>query len=380
LRIRLVQVLREKARHRGGHSSTERCGLLGRYCRGAYCALRILAQSGSDWYTRAVPAHPIPCEAAVYVAGHRGLVGSALVRRLRAAGFTNILGATRDQLDLRDQAAVNYWFKANKPEYVFLVAGTVGGILANSTRPAEFIYDNLMIHATIVQASRLNGVVRLLYLGSSCIYPRDCDQPIREEALLTGPLEPTNAPYALAKISGICLCRAYRRQYGCDFISAMPTNLYGPGDNFDLTSSHVVPALMRKFHEAKLSGAKEAIVWGTGTPRREFLHVDDLADACLFLMEHYDGDDHINVGTGEDLSIRELAEHVREIVAADVDIAFDSSKPDGAPRKLLDVGRLHRLGWRHQIELSEGLRSTYEWFCGQAAEVAFASRAVGRST
>ena len=290
------------------------------------------------------------------------------MRRLRAAGFTNILSATRDQLDLRDQAAVNDWFKANKPEYVFLVAGTVGGILANSTRPAEFIYDNLMIHATIVQASRLNGVARLLYLGSSCIYPRDCEQPIREEYLLTGPLEPTNAPYALAKISGICLCQAYRRQYGCDFISAMPTNLYGPGDNFDLTSSHVVPALMRKFHEAKTSGAKAATVWGTGRPRREFLHVDDLADACLFVMEHYDGDDHINVGTGEDLPIRELAERIRDIVAPDVDITFDSSKPDGTPRKLLDVSRLHRLGWRHQIALSDGLKSTYEWFCARMPE------------
>jgi GDP-L-fucose synthase len=307
------------------------------------------------------------------------LVGSALVRRLRRAGFTNILGATREQLDLRDQAAVNYWFKANRPEYVFLVAGTVGGILANSTRPAEFIYDNLMIHATIVQASRANGVTRLLYLGSSCIYPRECQQPIREEYLLSGPLEPTNEPYALAKISGICLCQAYRRQYGCDFISAMPTNLYGPGDNFDLASSHVVPALMRKFHEAKVAGAKQVTVWGTGTPRREFLHVDDLADACLFVMEHYDGNGHINIGTGEDLSISELAEHIRDIVTADVDIAFDSSKPDGTPRKLLDVGRLHRLGWRHQIELRDGLRSTYEWFCAEIPEVALDSPAVGRS-
>jgi GDP-L-fucose synthase len=315
-----------------------------------------------------VPAHSLPRGSAVYVAGHRGLVGSALVRRLEAGGFTNILRATRDQLDLRDQAAVNYWFKANRPEYVFLVAGTVGGILANSTMPAEFIYDNLMIHATIVEASRANGVVRLLYLGSSCIYPRDCSQPIREEYLLTGPLEPTNAPYALAKISGICLCQSYRRQYGCDFVSAMPTNLYGPGDNFDLASSHVVPALMRKFHEAKLSGAREAIVWGTGKPRREFLHVDDLADACLFVMEHYDGDDHINIGTGEDLSIRALAEQIRDIVASGLGVAFDSTKPDGTPRKLLDVSRLHRLGWHHQIELSEGLSSTYEWFCSRMPE------------
>ena len=287
------------------------------------------------------------------------------MRRLSAAGFTNLLGATRDQLDLRDQAAVNYWFKANRPEYVFLVAGTVGGILANSTRPAEFIYDNLMIHATIIQASHAMAAARLLYLGSSCIYPRDCPQPIREDYLLSGPLEPTNEPYAIAKISGIRLCQAYRRQYGCDFISAMPTNLYGPGDNFDLTSSHVVPALMRKFHDAKESGASTAVVWGSGTPRREFLHVDDLADACLFLMERYDSDEHINVGTGEDQSIGELAAQIRDIVAPEVDILFDASKPDGTPRKLLDVGRLHALGWRHRTTLDAGLRSTYAWFCNQ---------------
>jgi GDP-L-fucose synthase len=315
-----------------------------------------------------VAAHAIPRDAAIYVAGHLGLVGSALTRRLKRAGFTNVLGATRNQLDLRDQAAVNYWFKANRPDYVFLVAGTVGGIMANSTRPAEFIYDNLMIHATIVHASHVHDVKRLLYLGSSCIYPRECTQPITEESLLTGPLEPTNEPYAVAKISGIRLCQAYRRQYGCDFISAMPTNLYGPGDNFDLTSSHVVPALMRKFHEAKISGAKSATVWGTGKALREFLHVDDLADACLFLMEHYDGDAHINVGTGEDLSIRELAERVRDLVAPDVSITFDASKPDGTPRKLLDVSRLHQLGWRHRIDLDEGLRTTYEWFCEQPEE------------
>jgi GDP-L-fucose synthase len=307
-------------------------------------------------------AHRIPRDARVFVAGHRGLVGSALTRRLRSEGFTELLVATRDELDLRDQAAVNDWFRANRPEYVFLVAGTVGGILANSTRPAEFIYDNLMIHATVVHASYVSGVTRLLYLGSSCIYPRDAAQPIDEAALLTGPLEPTNEPYAIAKISGIRLCQAYRRQYGCDFISAMPTNLYGPGDNFDLTSSHVVPALMRKFHEAKQSGVRTATVWGSGAPRREFLHVDDLADACLFLMERYDDDGHINVGTGEDLSIRELAARLRDLVAPDVQIVFDSSKPDGMPRKLLNVDRLHALGWRHRIPLEPGLRSTYEWF------------------
>jgi GDP-L-fucose synthase len=321
-----------------------------------------------------VAAHEIPRDARVYIAGHRGLVGSAITRRLTAAGFTDVVGATRQQLDLRDQAAVNYWFKANRPEYVFLVAGTVGGILANSTRPAEFIYDNLMIHATIVEASRVNGVKRLLYLGSSCIYPRDCAQPIREEALLGGRLEPSNEPYAIAKISGIRLCQAYRRQYGCDFISAMPTNLFGPGDNFDLNSSHVVPALMRKFHEAKIARAGAAVVWGTGTPRREFLHVDDLADACLFLMERYDGDEHINVGTGEDLSIRELAERIRDIAAPGLEITFDASKPDGTPRKQLDVSRIHDLGWRHRIPLSQGLRSTYEWFCGMADGAALVSR------
>jgi len=307
-------------------------------------------------------AGPVSKDASIYVAGLRGLVGSAIVRRLKAAGFTNILGVTRQQLDLRDQAAVNDWFQLNQPEYVFLVAGTVGGILANSTRPAEFIYDNLMIHATVVEASRRSGVKRLLYLGSSCIYPRDCPQPIREEYLLGGRLEATNEPYAIAKISGIRLCQAYRHQYGCDFISAMPTNLYGPGDNFDLTSSHVLPAIMRKFHEAKIAGAESATIWGTGTPKREFLHVDDLADACLFLMEHYDADEHINVGTGQDLSIRELAETIRDVVAPGVAITYDSSKPDGTPRKLLDVQRLHDLGWRHRIELGAGIASTYDWF------------------
>jgi GDP-L-fucose synthase len=304
----------------------------------------------------------IPPSARIYVAGHRGLVGSSILRRLRAEGFDNVLTATRGELDLRDQAAVNDWFRRHRPEFVFLVAGTVGGILANSTRPAEFIYDNLMIHATVVHAAHLHGVRRLLYLGSSCIYPRDCPQPIREEYLLTGLLEPTNEPYAVAKISGIKLCQAYRRQYGSDFISAMPTNLYGPHDNFDLQSSHVLPALLRKFHDARAAGLDEVSVWGTGAPRREFLHVDDLADACLFLMRHYDDDGHINVGTGEDLSIRELAETLREVVAPGARLVFDPSKPDGTPRKLLDVSRLHALGWRHRIDLPAGIRSTYEWF------------------
>ena len=280
----------------------------------------------------------------VFVPGHRGLVGSAVLRRLASEGFTRVLTASRDQLDLRDQAAVNYWFKANRPECVVLVAGTVGGILANSTRPAEFIYDNLMIHATVVHAAHLYAVRKLLYLGSSCIYPRDCAQPMKEEALLSGALEGTNEAYAVAKIAGIKLCQAYRRQYGCDFISAMPTNLYGPCDNFDLTSSHVLPALIRKFHDARLLGRREVVVWGSGTPRREFLHVDDLADACVFLLRHYDGADHINVGTGEDLTIHALAEAVRKVVYPGARIVFDRGKPDGTPRKLLDVGRLHALG------------------------------------
>jgi GDP-L-fucose synthase len=301
-------------------------------------------------------------DARVFVAGHRGLVGSAVVRRLEQEGFTRILTATREQLDLRDQAAVNYWFRANRPEYVFLVAGTVGGILANSTRPAEFIYDNMMIHATVVHAAHLFPVKRLLYLGSSCIYPRDCPQPMREEQLLSGALEPTNEPYAIAKIAGIKLCQAYRKQYGCDFISAMPTNLYGPNDNFDLASSHVLPALIRKFHDAKVEGRTEVPIWGTGSPRREFLHVDDLADACLFLMRRYDAGEHVNVGTGEDLTIRELAEMVRDIVHSGATLAFDASKPDGTPKKLLDVSRLHALGWRHRIGLREGIESSYRWF------------------
>jgi GDP-L-fucose synthase len=301
-------------------------------------------------------------DARIFVAGHRGLVGSALLRRLEAGGFTRVLTATREQLDLRDQAAVNYWFKANRPEYIFLVAGTVGGIMANSTRPAEFIYDNMMIHATVVHSSHLFGATKLLYLGSSCIYPRECPQPMNEDLLLTGALEPTNEPYAIAKIAGIKLCQAYRRQYNDDFISAMPTNLYGPNDNFDLTSAHVLPALIRKFDDAKNEGRDEVVIWGTGSPRREFLHVDDLADACLFLMEHYDGLEHVNVGTGEDLSIRELAETVRDIVHPSAQLVFDTSKPDGTPQKLLDVSRLHGLGWRHKIPLLEGIRSSYAWY------------------
>ena len=308
-------------------------------------------------------------DARIFVAGHRGLVGSALVRRLNRGGFTNLLTATREQLDLRDQAAVNYWFRANRPEYVFHAAGTVGGILANSTRPAEFIYDNMMMHATVVHAAHLHTVAKLLYLGSSCIYPRLAPQPIPETALLTGRLEPTNEAYAIAKIAGIKLCQTYRQQYGCNFISAMPTNLYGEHDNFDLASSHVLPALMRKFHDAKIAGLRDVVIWGSGAPRREFLHVDDLADACVFLMERYDDDVHVNVGTGQDLTVAELAHLVRSIVYPDATLTFDASKPDGIPRKQLDVSKLHALGWRHAIDLPNGIAATYRWFVENQAAV-----------
>jgi GDP-L-fucose synthase len=303
--------------------------------------------------------HP---ESRVFVAGHRGLVGSALLRRLERDGRGHLLLATRDQLDLRDQAAVNYWFKANRPEYVFLVAGTVGGIMANSTRPAEFIYDNMLIHATVVHAAHLFGVKKLLYLGSSCIYPRMAPQPMKEDALLAGALEPTNESYAIAKIAGIKLCEAYRKQYGSNFISAMPTNLYGPNDNFALTSSHVLPAMIRRFHDAKRSGAREVTIWGTGSPRREFLHVDDLADACVFLMRRYEETTHINIGTGEDVTIAELADMIRAVVYPQAKIVYDTSKPDGTPRKLLDVSKLRALGWQHRTPLADGIASTYEWF------------------
>ena len=305
--------------------------------------------------------------ARIFVAGHRGLVGSAIVRRLAQLGYTNVLTATRDQLDLRDQAAVNYWFRANRPEFVYLVAGTVGGILANSTRPAEFIYDNMMIHATVVHSSHVFGAKKLLYLGSSCIYPRHAAQPMKEEELLNGPLEPTNEAYAIAKIAGIKLCESYRKQYGCDFISAMPTNLYGPNDNFDLSSSHVLPAMIRKFHDAREEGRGEVALWGTGAPRREFLHVDDLADACVFLMQRYDEAAHINVGTGVDVSIRQLAEMIGRVVHPTATITWDTTKPDGAPRKLLDVSRLHALGWKHRISLGEGIEQTYQWFLANHA-------------
>ena len=300
--------------------------------------------------------------APVFIAGHRGLVGSAILRRLEKEGFTNLLTATREELDLRRQSSVDEWFNEHQPQYVFLVAGTVGGIGANSTRPADFIYDNLMIHGTVVHASHQMRVEKLLYLGSSCIYPRLANQPMKENELLSGQLEPTNEGYAIAKIAGIKLCESYRRQHGCDFISAMPTNLYGPGDNFDLDNSHVLPALIRRFHEAKISDQKEVEIWGTGSAYREFLHVDDLADACLFLMDNYSESEHINVGTGKDSSIADLAERIRDLVHPEATISFDTSKPDGMPRKVLDVSKLKNLGWESKISLNEGLASTYDWY------------------
>ncbi|HCV36496.1 MAG TPA: GDP-fucose synthetase [Acidimicrobiaceae bacterium] len=300
--------------------------------------------------------------APVFVAGHKGLVGSAVVRHLGEAGFSDLRTVGREDLDLRDQSAVEAWFRKEEPCYVFLVAGTVGGIIANSTRPAEFLYDNLMIHGTVVHASHLVGVEKLLYLGSSCIYPRLADQPIVEEALLGGPLEPTNEGYALAKIAGMKLCEGYRSQYGDDFVSAMPTNLYGPGDNFDLVGGHVLPALMHRFHEARKERLGEVEIWGTGSARREFLHVDDLAEACLHIMDNYSDARHLNVGTGEDVSVLELAEKVRDLVYPEAKLVFDATKPDGMPRKVLDVSRLAELGWTASIPLEEGLRTTYDWF------------------
>jgi GDP-L-fucose synthase len=293
-----------------------------------------------------------------------------MVRRLESEGCRRILTATRQELDLRDQAAVDEWFVAHRPAYVLHAAGTVGGIVANATRPAEFLYDNLMIHATVLHAAWRSGVEKLLYLGSSCVYPRDCPQPIREEYLLSGPLEPTNEAYAIAKIAGLKSCEAYRRQYGCNFISAMPTNLYGPNDNYDLEGAHVLPALIRKFHDCRLQNSSRVVVWGTGRPRREFLHADDLADACLFLMDHYDESAPINVGTGEDVSIAELADLIRQTVFPAATVEFDATKPDGTPRKLLDVSRINQLGWRYRVDLPTGLASTYREYCEHTAEVA----------
>jgi GDP-L-fucose synthase len=297
----------------------------------------------------------------VWVAGHGGLVGQALLRRLEREDC-EILAAGRAEVDLRHQAEVERWTDAVRPDAVVLAAGTVGGILANSTRPAEFLYDNLMIAANVIEAARRAGVEKLLYLGSSCIYPRAADQPIGEHALLSGPLEPTNEAYAIAKIAGLKLAQACRAQYGCDFISAMPTNLYGPGDNFDLESSHVLPALLRKTHDAKQHGDAAITVWGTGAPRREFLHVDDCADALVFLLQRYSGPEHVNVGVGEDVSIAELAELVRGAVGFTGEIRYDHTKPDGMPRKMLDVTRLRSLGWRPSIGLADGIAETYRWF------------------
>jgi GDP-L-fucose synthase len=301
--------------------------------------------------------------ARIFVAGHRGLVGSALVRRLTRAGFTNLVTRTRSELDLTRQSDVERFFATEKPEHVLLAAAKVGGIHANDTLPADFIRENLQLQTNIIDAAYRSGVKRLLFLGSSCIYPKHAPQPMREDALLTGPLEPTNEAYAVAKIAGIKMVQSYRRQYGFRGICAQPTNLYGPGDNFDLHSSHVLPAMIRKFHEAKASGSPNVTLWGSGTPRREFLHVDDLADACLHLLETYDGEGIVNVGCGEDVTIRELAELVKSAVGFEGEIVWDASKPDGTPRKLLDVSRLRELGWtRERIPLAEGIRSTYAWF------------------
>jgi len=303
----------------------------------------------------------------VFVAGHRGMVGSALTRRLTRSGC-EVLTAGRGEVDLRRQEATEAWLRTQQPDAVFVAAATVGGILANDTRPGEFLYDNLMIAGNVIEASRRAGVKKLLFLGSSCIYPRLAPQPMPEEALLTGPLEPTNQWYAVAKIAGLKLCAAYRRQYGADFISAQPTNLYGPGDTYDLQASHVVPALMAKTHHAKMTGAGEVEIWGTGTPRREFLHVDDLADALVFLMERYSDELQINVGWGEDVSIRELAELIAEVVGYRGSFRYAREKPDGTPRKLLDTARLSAMGWRPRIQLKDGLADAYRWFVDNVAE------------
>ncbi|MGH3314364.1 MAG: GDP-L-fucose synthase family protein [Streptomyces sp.] len=312
--------------------------------------------------TEIAPSTPLlPRSARVFVAGHRGLVGSAVARRLTAEGH-DVLTRDRAALDLRDAAGTESFLRRSRPDAVVLAAAKVGGIMANSTEPVPFLEDNLRIQLSVIAGAHAAGVARLLFLGSSCIYPRLAPQPITEEALLTGPLEPTNEPYALAKIAGIAQVGAYRRQYGASFISAMPTNLYGPGDNFDLATSHVLPALIRRFHEAKRDGREEVVLWGSGTPRREFLHVDDLARACTLLLREYDEDSPVNVGRGEDLTIRELAGTVREVVGFEGRIAFDTGKPDGTPRKLLDVSRLGALGFRPQVGLADGIRDTYAWW------------------
>lgn len=301
-------------------------------------------------------------DAGIFVAGHRGMVGSAIVRALKSKGHTNIIVKSSSELDLTNQDAVNSFFEENKPEYVYLAAAKVGGIHANNTYRADFIYKNLMIEANVIHAAYVHQVKKLLFLGSSCIYPKLAEQPLNEDSLLTGELEPTNEPYAIAKIAGIKMCEAYRDQYGCNFISAMPTNLYGPNDNYDLQNSHVLPALIRKFHSAKITNRPSVELWGDGSPLREFLHVDDLAAACVHLMEHYDEKQFVNVGTGEDLTIRELAEMVKEIIGFEGEISWDSSKPNGTPRKLMNVDRIHQLGWKHNIDLHDGVSSVYQMF------------------
>ncbi len=298
----------------------------------------------------------------IYIAGHRGLVGSAIVRTLNQAGFNNLIYKTHAELDLTHQDQVNDFFVRQRPDLVFLAAAKVGGIHANNTYRGEFIYENLMVQNNVITAAKNNQVKRLLFLGSSCIYPRDCMQPMKEEYLLTGPLEYTNEPYALAKIAGIKLCEAYNNQYGTDFVSVMPTNLYGPNDNFDLETSHVLPALMRKVHEAKKTSQKSVIIWGTGKPQREFLHVDDLASACLFIMNKTGFTDMVNIGSGQEVTIRELTEMICEIVGFEGEIIHDTSKPDGTPRKLLDTLKINQLGWQSKIKLKDGLRQTYQWF------------------
>ena len=298
----------------------------------------------------------------IYIAGHRGMVGGAIKRRLETLGYQNIITRTSAELDLRNQAAVNDFFAEEQPDYVFLAAAKVGGIHANNTYRAEFLYDNLIMEANIIHAAYQQQVKKLMFLGSSCIYPKLAPQPLQESSLLTGPLEYTNEPYAIAKIAGIKLCEAYRDQYGCNFISVMPTNLYGIGDNYHPENSHVLPALIRKFHEAKEGGKPAVTVWGTGTPKREFLYADDLADACVYLMLHYDGKELVNIGTGEDLTIRELAETIKEVVCYEGGLEFDSSKPDGTPRKLMDVSKLHSLGWKHSTSLKEGIVTAYADF------------------
>ena len=308
-------------------------------------------------------------DARVYVAGHGGLVGAAIVRRLEAEGYSQLVLRSHAELDLCSQAAVDAFFAAERPQYVFLAAARVGGIHANSSYPADFIRDNLLIQTNVIDAAWRNGARKLLFLGSSCIYPKLAAQPMREDCLLTGPLEPTNEWYAIAKIAGIKTCQAYRRQHAFDAISVMPTNLYGPGDNFSLENSHVLPALIRKFHEAKASGAREVVVWGTGAPRREFLYVDDLADAVVFLMRNYSDEGLVNVGCGEDQTILELAGEVARVVGFEGELRFDTSKPDGTPRKLLDVSRLSAMGWKPQVPLREGLQRTYRWFLEHQGEI-----------